>query len=106
MLQACNGLGPPANPGDIAVVNAAAGSQDVDFFTPDGTYKFSTSPLNCTTGAPLNSVGDGLAYFGLQPVEGCAATLPHVRMPTPYGLDRQVWSDVESCEARCQILDL
>ncbi len=77
-------MGPPANPGDIAVVNAADGSQDVDFYTPDGRYKFSKMPLNCTTGDPLSGAGDGLAYLGLQPVEGCDASLPHVRMTAAY----------------------
>ncbi len=80
MLQACNGLGPPASPGDIAVVNAAIGSQDVDFYTPDGQYKFSSLPLNCTTGDPLQSLGEQVDYLGLQPVEGCAAILSYVRM--------------------------
>jgi hypothetical protein len=80
VLQACNGLGPPASPGDIAVVNTANGSRDVDFYTPGGRYKFSTMPIDCATGDPLSSLVNELVYLSLQPVEGCAAPLPQLRI--------------------------
>ena len=91
MLQGCNGLGPPASPGDVAVVNVNnnTGSRDVDFYTPDGQFKFSTLPLNCTTGVPLKNLRNEPGYLSLQPVDGCAATLKHVRTPARYQVDRQ-----------------
>jgi hypothetical protein len=89
MLQAFIGLGPPASPGDIAVPRDNTGR--VDFFTPDGQYKFGTSPFDCATG---NSIGT--TYFtndnGAQALMGCAVVMLCVRIRSKGGVGDRVWA--------------
>ena len=84
--QAFMGLGPPASLGDIAVPRDASGR--VDIYTPDGQYKFGTSPFDCATGTTI-----GTEYLnnpnGAQAVLGCAVTALH------YGIQlraEQTWA--------------
>ena len=66
------GLGAPASLGDIAVPRDLQGR--VDFYTPDGQYKFGTSPFDCATG---DTIGDGqfTSDNGAQAIMGCAHSL-------------------------------